>query len=118
MEYLQILESIEELTVEEVEHPKLKLEDLELIHRSLTLDNPLTYKVFLAKRDDLPEDEKDIILQIIKRLENNEKVKYEHALKVMHEFKAFEDIQDNKVIKPLEELYPDGIHGTIEKLQN
>lgn len=95
MDYLQILESIETLTVEDIACPKLELDDLKVIHPSLTLDKPLTYKVFLSKREDLPDEEKEIIRQIINKLEYNEKLRYEHYLNVMNEFKEIEPVQNN-----------------------
>jgi hypothetical protein len=95
MDYLQILESIETLTVEDIACPKLEVADLQIIHPSLTLDKPLTYKVFLSKREDLSDEEKDIIQQIISKLEYNEKIRYEHYLKVMNEFKVIEPVQNN-----------------------
>lgn len=95
MDYLQILESIETLTVEDIACPKLELDDLKVIHPSLTLDKPLTYKVFLSKREDLPDEEKEIIRQIINKLEYNEKLRYAHYLNVMNEFKEIEPVQNN-----------------------
>ena len=66
-----------------------------MIHPSLTLDKPLTYKVFLSKREDLPDEEKEIIRQIINKLEYNEKLRYEHYLNVMNDFKEIEPVQNN-----------------------
>ena len=41
MDYLDILNQIEEITIEDIENPKLELDDMVNIHSSLTLDNPL-----------------------------------------------------------------------------
>jgi hypothetical protein len=112
MDYLQILESIETLTVEDVACPKIELDDLQVIHPSLTLDKPLTYKVFLSKREDLSDEEKEVIQQIISKLEYNEKIKYEHYLNVMNEFKVIEPVQNNiKIIDDTNEEAKDLIYS-------
>lgn len=80
---MSLLDSIPVLTEEDFENPKLQVEDLVYLHSSLTLDNPMTYKIFLGKREDLPEDEKEYYLEVIKRLENNESLRYKHAIKRM-----------------------------------
>jgi hypothetical protein len=63
-------------TVEDFIAPKFQLEDAEKIHKFLTLDNPLTYMVFLDKRPDLTEEEREVIIEIIKRLQENEALEY------------------------------------------
>ena len=78
---MDILNSIPIL--DEEEDNKLQLEDIEGYHSSLTLDNPLTYKIFLSKRLDLAEEEKEIYKEIIKRLEHNEAIKYKKAMACM-----------------------------------
>jgi hypothetical protein len=80
---MDILASIPILTEEELNDPNVKLEDIQRLHHSLTLDNPLTFKIFISKRQDLPEVEKDIYFEIIRRLENNEKLLYERQMKIM-----------------------------------
>ena len=78
----EILEQLEYLTVEDVENPKWKLEDLTKISPTLTEDNCLTYAFFLMLRNDLSDDEKDTVNKIIKikrALEEREiKKKYSH----------------------------------------
>lgn len=61
----------------------VSLEDIQRIHSSLTLDNPLTFMIFLSKRPDLGEAEKDIYVKIIERLKANEKFKYESTMAYM-----------------------------------
>lgn len=61
----------------------ISLQDVQALHSSLTLDNPLTFQIFLMKRPDLEETERNIYLQIIKRLEDNEKFRYETAMATM-----------------------------------
>lgn len=58
----------------------ISLEDVQAIHSSLTLENPLTFQIFLSKRPDLEESEKAIYVQIIERLKANEKFRYETAI--------------------------------------
>jgi hypothetical protein len=58
----------------------ISLEDVQAIHSSLTLENPLTFQIFLSKRPDLEESEKAIYVQIIERLKANEKFRYEAAI--------------------------------------
>lgn len=53
---------------------KLQLEDIQLIHPSLTLDCPLTYIIYLVKRPDLSKDERNTIYKIIKKLNYNNDV--------------------------------------------
>jgi len=61
----------------------VSLKDIQAIHSSLTLDNPLTFEIFLVKRPDIADDEKQIYLEIIKRLRDNEKFRYESAMSSM-----------------------------------
>jgi len=58
----------------------VSLEDIQRIHSSLTLENPLTFMIFVSKRPDLAESEKAIYLQIIERLKANEKFRYETTM--------------------------------------
>lgn len=61
----------------------ISLKDVMSLHSSLTMENPLTFQIFLSKRPDLEETERNIYLQIIKRLEDNEKFRYETAMSTM-----------------------------------
>ncbi len=70
-------------TKEDFLTPKFQLEDCEKIHRLLTLDNPLTYMVFLEKRPDLNEEEKETIFEIIRRLHENEALEYKMSMDKM-----------------------------------
>jgi len=81
MDYSQLLPP--KKTIEDIIAPKFQLEDAEKIHKSLTLDNSLTYIVFLDKRPDLSEEEKEIICEIIKRLQENEALEYKLSMDKM-----------------------------------
>jgi hypothetical protein len=96
---MSLLDSIPVLTEEDFENPKLQVEDLVFLHDSLTLDNPMTYKIFLGKRDDLPEDEKEYYLEVIRRLQNNEQLRYKHAMKRMNDanFLTEKPEENNKI---------------------
>ena len=61
----------------------VSLKDVQALHNSLTLENPLTFQIFLSKRPDLEETERNIYLQIIERLKANEKFRYESAIATM-----------------------------------
>lgn len=81
---MDILNSIPELTEETVIVKKpMTLEQVQQIHTSLTLDNSLTFKVFLSKRPDLSEEDRGIYVKIIERLEKNERIRYQSAMKEM-----------------------------------
>lgn len=61
----------------------VSLQDIQALHKSLTLENPLTFIIFLSKRPDLEETERNIYLQIIERLKANEKFRYETVIATM-----------------------------------
>jgi len=63
----EYLEMMEYLSVEEVEQPKWKLEDLQTkIHPSLDENNFLSYLFYLQLRPDLNDDEKDTLTKLMK----------------------------------------------------
>lgn len=62
----EILKQLEYLTVEEVENPKWKLEDLTKLSTYLNDEDFLTYIVYLSLRPDLPPDDRDTCEKIIK----------------------------------------------------
>lgn len=95
MELEAILNSIEEIKIEDIVDKKFKLEDMVNIHSSLTLDNPLTYMLYLQKRPDLSEDEIDMVYQIIAKLQKNKKLLYELQMEDMHDVEIVEPIQNN-----------------------
>lgn len=80
---MDILNNIKRFTKEDVSVVKVTPEDMIKIHPSLTLSNPMTFKLFLSKRKDLTEEEKDIYMQIIERLEHNDRMQYSVAMKDM-----------------------------------
>lgn len=75
----EILEKMNYLSVEEVQHPKLQIEDLVSLSPTLTLDNILTYILFLQLRKDLTEAEREAIEYIIKQLRERETKLYLEA---------------------------------------
>ena len=78
-ELIELLNSIPVLS--ELNPVKLvSLKDVKALHSSLTIENPLTFQIFLMKRPDLPEEEKKTYLEIIQRLQDNEKFRYETAM--------------------------------------
>ena len=85
MDFKDILENIPIKTEEQLFNKKFSLEDCEKIHKSLTLDNPLTYIVFIDKRPDLSEEDKNIIYEIIKKLKENERIEYKYHMEKMIE---------------------------------
>ncbi len=81
MKIEQIMEKLQYLTVQEVENPKLEVEQLSKLSPYLHLDDYLTYIVFLQYRQDLPEYEKKWYLDLIEALKEKERQEYEEALK-------------------------------------
>jgi len=79
---MDILNSIPTLSKDMPVAP-VTLKDIQAIHSSLTLENPLTYEIFLIKRPDIVLDEREIYIQIIQRLRDNEKIRYEAAMASM-----------------------------------
>jgi hypothetical protein len=78
-EMIELLNSIPVMS-EETRVKLVSLKDIQELHSSLTLMNPLTFQIFISKRPDLPEEEKNTYLEIIKRLQDNEKFRYETAM--------------------------------------
>jgi len=83
MDLTEILDSIPVKTEDDIKCRKFEIEDCERLHPLLTLTNPLTYMVFLDRRPDLSEEQVSVIHQIIKRLQDNEKLEYEYAISQM-----------------------------------
>ena len=61
----------------------VSLKDVMTLHSSLTMENSLTFIIFLSKRPDLDQTERDVYLKIIDRLKANEKFRYENAMSEM-----------------------------------
>ena len=87
---MDILAKIPILTSESVS--QFQLEDAALIHKSFTADNPQTYKLFLTKRPDLSPEDVSVYQRIIRRLEENEKIKYEIASKSMKTYQYSDSV--------------------------
>jgi len=78
---MDFLNSIE--TLDENGDSLFSLEDACNIHPSLNMENPLTFMLFISKRPDLCEADVLIYNQIIAKLEHNEKVRFQSAMKKM-----------------------------------
>jgi hypothetical protein len=76
----EILDSIPEVKKEDLIKNKLLLEDIQKMHHTLTLDNPLTYFVYLDREKDLTVEERNVIFKIISRLKKNNNVVYETVI--------------------------------------
>ena len=77
-----IREGLEYYSKDEIENPKLTLEKMRMIHESLTDDSFLSYVMYLSLKPDIPDDERDTCLKLIKikrAMEEREiKKKYSH----------------------------------------
>lgn len=82
MKYEELLQKLEYLSIDQVENPKLEVEDLMKISPTLHSDNPLTFMLYLHFRPDLPEDEKQLIQNLITLLQRREQEGYESFLKL------------------------------------
>lgn len=81
MKLEEVMQKLQYLTIAEVENPKLEVEHLQKISPTLNLDNWMTYVIFLQYRQDLPEAEREMYLQLIEALKQNERELYEKELK-------------------------------------
>jgi hypothetical protein len=81
MKLEELMFKLQYLTTEEVENPKLEIEHLTRISPHLHLDNPLTYIIFLNYRPDLPDEERELYLRIVKAFQDKEREEFEEALK-------------------------------------
>lgn len=72
--FKEILDSIPEVKKEDLITNKLLLEDIQKMHHSLTLDNPLTYFIYLDREKDLTIEERNVIFRIISRLKKNNQI--------------------------------------------
>lgn len=78
----EVMKGIEYINKEEIENPEWTLDKMQMIHDTLSDDNFMSYIVYLSLRPDLPEEDKDTCLKLIKikrALENREiNKKYSH----------------------------------------
>ena len=74
-----IKNGLEFLSKEEIENPKWTLDKMKMIHESLTDDNFMSYIMYMSLRPDLPEDDRDTCLKLIKikRALENRKIEKE-----------------------------------------
>lgn len=100
MDFISILTSIEDFSIEK----KNTIEDILLLHPTLSLDDPLTYMIYLSHIPDVSAEEKDTIYQIIEKLNKNQKNMYNAAYKESYECCRIEEIQDDISLNPLNSL--------------
>lgn len=93
MNFKNLLESIPKLDDNLVK--TVTLEDIKLEHESLTLDNPLTYIIYLDRCKTLTIDERNNIFKIISRLYANQQVIKKNV------YEGFEDA--SLTVKEIEE---------------
>lgn len=79
--YENILNSIPEVSKERLESGLFELEDVLNLHPLLSLDDALTYIIFLRMRPDLNEDQVSTIREIIIKINRNERLYYEQESK-------------------------------------
>lgn len=77
MDFKQLLDNIPVVKKEDVLNEKITLEDIQNIHYTLTLDNPLTYIVYLQYDKTLTTEQRNDIYRIIDKLKKNQKNLYE-----------------------------------------
>jgi hypothetical protein len=94
-----ILQSIPEVKKDDLVKNKLLLEDIEKMHPTLTLDNPLTYFIYLDREKDLSIEDRNVIFKIITRLKKNNIITYETAVEKhnMEDHKPLEDVRNDVI---------------------
>lgn len=80
MDFKQLLNSIPEVKKEDILNNKILIEDIEKIHHTLTLDNPLTYIIYMQYDKTLTTEQRNDIFRIIDRLKKNDKNTYEASI--------------------------------------
>lgn len=81
MDFKQLLEAIPEVKKEDILSNIYLLEDIEKIHPTLTLENPLTYIVYMTYNKSLLSiEERNDIYRIIDRLKKNHKNAFEASI--------------------------------------
>lgn len=80
MNFKELLHSIPEVKKEDILSDKTTFEDIEKIHSTLTLDNPLTYIIYMARNKSLTTEERNDIYRIINKLKQNETNAFEASI--------------------------------------
>lgn len=62
----EVMKGLEYLSKDDVENPVLTLDKMKMIHESLDDQNFLSYVMYLSLRPDLPEEDRDTCLKLIK----------------------------------------------------
>ena len=83
MNFTDILDSIPVIKEADVTDRKVTLEDVIKLHPTLDYEDPLTYAIFLDRRPDLSEEDKNCIIQIMRRLSENRQTLYNAVKKDM-----------------------------------
>lgn len=93
----QIQEGLEYYSKNDIEHPEWSLDKMKMIHESLSDDNFMSYIVYLSLRPELPDDDKDTCLKLIKikRALENRKInkKYSH-FRPSQEYEGVEEAKE------------------------
>lgn len=80
MNFKELLNQIPEVKKEDILSNRFLIEDAEKIHHTLTLDNPLTYIIYLNYNKNLSTEERNDVYRIIDRLKNNNKNVHEASI--------------------------------------
>jgi len=77
MNFKDLLQSIPIVKKDELLSNKILIDDIANIHHTLTLDNPMTYIIYMHYEKSLTTEQRNDIYRIIDRLKNNDKNTYE-----------------------------------------
>ena len=111
MNFKQLLNEIPEVKKTDILNGKMRIEDIENIHHTLTLENPLTYIIYMHHEKSLTIKERNDIYRIIDRLKKNNKNTYEasiekHGLKeaVIEDELELSDSEDEHLEKKVKQV--------------
>jgi hypothetical protein len=98
MELTNLLNSIPEMKKEDLLDKKLTLDEMVKLHPSLTLDNTLTYFVYLDRRKDLSLEERNLCFKIIAKLKKNH-INLHESMIQKHNMKEYSSFYETSVKK-------------------
>ena len=79
------------LSENDINNNRCTLEGLEKVSPYLNKNNAETYKIYLASRPDLGETVKEYYLNLIKKIEDNEKRAIEEALTILKDVSEYQN---------------------------
>jgi hypothetical protein len=79
------------LNENDINNNRCTLEGLEKVSPYLNKNNAETYKIYLASRPDLGETVKEYYLNLIKKIEDNEKRAIEEALTILKDVSEYQN---------------------------